>query len=53
MGYKADVNGSDNLIKVMKRLPVQLQSKWADRAGSLAQDGVEPNFWHLAEFVEE
>mgnify|MGYP000680586806 CR=1 FL=1 len=53
MGYKADVNGSDNLIKVMKRLPVHLQSKWADRAGSLTQAGVEPNFWHLAEFVEE
>ena len=51
MGYKADVNGSDNLIKVMKRLPVHLQSKWADRAGSLTQAGVEPNFWHLAEFV--
>ena len=53
MGYKADVNGSDNLIKVMKRVPVHLQSKWADRAGSLTQAGVEPNFWHLAEFVEE
>ena len=53
MGYKADVNGSDNLIKVMKCLPVHLQSKWADRAGSLTQAGVEPNFWHLAEFVEE
>ena len=53
MGYKADVNGSDNLIKVMKRLPVHLQSKWADRAGSLTQAGVEPNFWHLAKFVEE
>ena len=53
MGYKADLNGSDNLIKVMKRLPVHLQSKWADRAGSLTQAGVEPNFWHLAEFVEE
>ena len=34
MGYEADVNNSDNLVKVVKRLPVHLQSKWADRAGS-------------------
>ena len=27
IGYKADVNGSDNLMEVMKRLPVHLQSK--------------------------
>ena len=26
MGYEADVNSSDNLVKVVKRLPVHLQS---------------------------
>jgi len=39
MGDKADVNSSDNLVKVVKRLPVHLQSKWADRAGSLTLAG--------------
>ena len=53
MGYKAEVNSSDNLVKVMKRLPVHLQSKWADRASSLTQADIEPNFLHLAEFIEE
>lgn len=28
MGYKAEVNSSDNLVKVMKCLSVLLQSKW-------------------------
>ena len=53
MGYEANVNGSENLVMVVKRLPVHLQSKWADRAGLLSLAGTEPNFMHLAEFVEE
>jgi len=53
MGFQADVNSSDNLVKVVKRLPVHLQGKWADKAGSLIKGGVEPNFEHLTKFVEE
>lgn len=53
MGYEADVNSSDNLVKVVKCLPVHLQSKWADRAGSLTLAGMEPTFMDLAGFVEE
>ena len=53
MGYKADVNNSYNLVKVVKRLPVHLKSKWADRAGSLTLAGTEPTFMDLGGFVEE
>ncbi|KAL9984440.1 hypothetical protein ACROYT_G006731 [Oculina patagonica] len=53
MGYEADVNCSDNLVKIVKRLPIHLQSKWADRAGTLTLAGIEPTFTHLAGFVEE
>ena len=53
MGYEADVNSSDNLVKLVKRLPAHLQSKWADRAGSLTLAGTEPTFMDLAGFVEE
>ncbi|XP_078382246.1 uncharacterized protein LOC144664919 [Oculina patagonica] len=54
MGYEADVNSSENLVKIVKRLPVHLQSKWADRAGTLTLAGInEPTFTHLAGFVEE
>jgi len=38
---------------VVKRLPAHLQSKWADRAGSLTLAGTEPTFMYLvAGFVE-
>lgn len=53
MGYEADVNSSDNLVKVVKCLPVHLQSKWADRASSLNLAGTEPTFLDLAGFVEK
>ncbi|KAL9964892.1 hypothetical protein ACROYT_G028600 [Oculina patagonica] len=53
MGYEADVNSSENLVKIVKRLPVHLQSKWADRAGTLTLAGIDPTFTHLAGFVEE
>lgn len=56
MGYEADVNrlySSDNLVKVVRCLPAHLQSKSADRAGSLTLAGTEPTFMHLAGFVEE
>lgn len=53
MGYEADVNSSDNLAKVMKHLPVHLQSKWANKAGSLILAGIEPTFSDLTKFVEE
>ena len=51
MGYEADINSSDNLVKIVKRLPVNLQSKWADEAGNLTLTGIEPTFSHLAKFV--
>ena len=53
MGYEADINSSDNLVKIMRRLPVHLQSKWANTAGQLTLRGIEPTFSHLAKFVEE
>jgi len=53
MGYEANVNNLDNLIKVLKHLPVHLQSKWADRASSLTLPGTEPTFMDLAGFVDE
>ena len=53
MGFQADINSSDNLVKVVKRLPIHLQSRWADRAGALILQDKEPNFEHLAKFVEE
>ncbi len=51
MGYEADINSSDNLVKIVRRLPIHLQSNWADRAGTLTIAGIEPTFVHLAGFL--
>ena len=53
MGYEADINSSDKLVKIMRRLPIHLQSKWADTAGQLTLRGIQPTFSYLAKFVEE
>ena len=53
MGYETDINSYDKLMEIMRRLPVHLQSKWADTAGQLTLRGTEPTFSHLAKFVEE
>lgn len=42
MGYQADVNGSDDLVNVVKRLIVHLLSKYADRAGQVTLTAMEP-----------
>lgn len=52
MGYEADANSSDNLVKIVKRLPLHLQSKWANEAGNLTLTGIESTFSHLAKFLE-
>ena len=52
MGYEADTNNSDNLVKIVKRLPLHLQSKWANEAGNLTLTGIESTFSHLAKFLE-
>ena len=52
MGYEADTNSSDNLVKIVKRLPLHLQSKWANEAGNLTLTGIESTFSHLAKFLE-
>ena len=53
MGYTADLNASDTLLKVQQLLPIHLQSKWADRAQNLIVAGMEPHFGHLTDFIEK
>ena len=53
MGYTADLNASDTLLKVQQLLPIHLQSKLADRAQNLIVAGMEPHFGHLTDFIEK
>ncbi|XP_045209072.2 uncharacterized protein LOC123560989 [Mercenaria mercenaria] len=53
LGFRSDVNNTENLRKIVGRLPVHIRSKWVERASSLIEQGVEPNFDHLLTFVKE
>ncbi len=52
IGYQADLNNSENLLQIVRRLPMHLQTKWAEKADIIIEDGVEPQFDDLAAFVE-
>ncbi|XP_063962490.1 uncharacterized protein LOC135155922 [Lytechinus pictus] len=52
MGHTANMNATDNLLKIQGILPTQLQARWAERANGLFLAGIEPNFAHLTEFIE-
>ena len=53
MNYRSDINSMETLSKVVKKLPLYLQAKWAERSGSLIKDDIEPEFEHLTEFIEK
>lgn len=44
LGFMSDVNNTENLRKIVGRLPVHIRSKWVERASSLIEQGVEPSF---------
>ena len=50
--YQADINSMDTLKRVVMRLPSHLQAKWAEESSGLIESGSEPEFSHLAKFVE-
>ena len=52
MHYKADINSVDTLKKIVMRLPPHLQAKWAEESKKLIEAEKEPEFSHLADFVE-
>ena len=52
MYYKADINSMDTLNRIVMRLPPDLQAKWAEEANKLIKAEMEPEFSHLAGFVE-
>lgn len=53
LGFMSDVNNTENLRKIVRRLPLHIRSKWVERASSLIEQGVEPSFDHLLTFVKE
>ena len=52
MHYKADINSMDMLKRIVMQLPPHLQAKWAEESNKLIEAEREPEFSHLAGFVE-
>ena len=52
-GYNADMNSSENLLKVQRLLPIHLQADWAKRAQTTMESRREPSFLQMTEFVEQ
>ena len=52
LGYSADMNNSENLLCIARRLPLHLRAKWAERADSYIQMGLEPKFTQLCDFIQ-
>ena len=53
MSYSADMNNSQNMLRIVRRMPMHMRTKWADRADSIIESGSEPNFSHLTRFIEQ
>ena len=52
IGFMSDINSSENMRKIVKRLPIHLRSKWVEKASSVIESGQEPNFDDLLKFVQ-
>jgi hypothetical protein len=53
LGYSSDINNSENLRKIVRRLPFHIRSKWADQASKLIEHGSEPIFNDLLSFIQQ
>ncbi|CAC5413504.1 unnamed protein product [Mytilus coruscus] len=53
LGFISDIDNSDNLRKIVKRLPMHLRVKWVDVAHSITESGREPRFTDLTKFIDQ
>ncbi|XP_053381765.1 uncharacterized protein LOC128549256 [Mercenaria mercenaria] len=53
IGFVSDIDNSENLRRLVRRLPMHLRTKWADIAHSIYESGREPSFSDLTRFIDE
>ena len=51
-GYSGDVDNTETLKKLVRRLPAYLRQRWVDVALNIIDDGREPRFEDLSKFVD-
>ena len=49
--YFSDLNCSENIAKIVRRLPASLQTRWLRFSAAIESEGREPNFVDLKRFV--
>ena len=53
LGFVSDIDNSENLRRLVRRLPMHLRSRWAEKAHSIFELGREPSFFDLTKFIDE
>ena len=53
MNFTADLNNFETILKIARRLPQSLRAKWVERADQIIEQGSEPTFHDLSDFVEK
>lgn len=53
LGYQADMNNSENLMRIVRRLPMHVRGRWVETADKIIENGNEPNFSHLTNFIQD
>jgi hypothetical protein len=53
LGFSCEIDNSQNLRRIVKRLPMHLRSKWVEIAHMINESGREPKFSDQARFVDE
>ena len=53
MNFTADLNNFETILKIARRLPQNLRAKWVERADQIIEQGSEPTFHNLSDFVEK
>ena len=53
LGFVSDMDNSENLRRIVRRLPMHLRSRWAEIAHSIFELGREPSFMDLTKFIDE
>ncbi|XP_072164399.1 uncharacterized protein [Diadema setosum] len=53
MGFQADMDSSDNLLRIQQLLPMHMQAEWAKRAHTMMKQRVSPTFSMMADYIEE
>ncbi len=52
MGYSSDINSTDTILTISRRLPFYLRMKWAEKADTIIEQNREPAFKDLVNFVK-